>query len=60
MVLSGNRADSLLVGLAARMLGAWSGALHPLGSTEDQAYILEDSDAVAFVFDPVIYEQKGC
>src|SRR5207244_2082464 len=36
MVLAGNRADALLVGLAVRMLGAWSGALHPLGSADDQ------------------------
>ena len=36
MVLSGNMIESLLVGLAVRCLGAWSGALHPLGSVDDR------------------------
>jgi len=58
MVLAGNVADSLLAGLAARTLGAWSGALHPLGSTDDQAFILEDSEALGLVFDPVLYGDR--
>jgi fatty-acyl-CoA synthase len=56
MVLSGNRADALLVGFAARSLGCWSGSLHPLGSVDDQAFILEDSEAFGIVFDPNAYE----
>ena len=56
MVLSGNMIESLLVGLAVRALGSWSGALHPMGSVEDQAFILEDSEALGLVFDPTLYE----
>ena len=55
MTLSGNRADALLAGMALRCLGGWSGALHPLGSAEDHAYILEDSEALALVYDPESY-----
>jgi fatty-acyl-CoA synthase len=55
MVLSGNRADALFVSLAVRTLGSWAGALHPLGSADDQAFILEDSGALALVFDPTLY-----
>jgi fatty-acyl-CoA synthase len=56
MVLSGNRADALFIGFAARALGCWAGALHPLGSVDDQAFILEDSEAFGLVFDPSYYE----
>jgi fatty-acyl-CoA synthase len=56
MVLSGNRSDALLVGLAARSIGCWAGSLHPLGSVDDQAFILEDSEALGLVFDPAYYE----
>jgi fatty-acyl-CoA synthase len=59
VVLSGNRADALLCGLAVRALGAWSSALHPLGSTEDQAFILQDSGARGLVFDPTRYEAQA-
>src|SRR6266542_5950358 len=40
MVLSGNEAEALFVSLAVRTLGSWAGALHPLGSPDDQAFIL--------------------
>jgi fatty-acyl-CoA synthase len=59
MTLSGNRADALLAGMASRCLGGWSGALHPLGSAEDHAYILEDSEALALVYDPESYEDRA-
>ena len=59
MVLSGNLAEALLVGLAVRTLGSWQGALHPLGSVEDQAFILEDSEALGLVFDPALYESHA-
>src|SRR5207237_678662 len=59
MVLAGNHADALLIGLAVRTLGAWSGALHPLGSAEDQAFILEDSEALGLAFDPGLYEDRA-
>src|SRR4029079_10217344 len=55
MVLSGNQAEALFVSLAVRTLGSWAGALHPLGSADDQAFILEDSEALALVFDPTLY-----
>jgi fatty-acyl-CoA synthase len=59
MVLAGNNVDALLIGLAVRALGAWSGALHPLGSAEDQAFILEDSEALGLAFDPGLYEDRA-
>ncbi len=46
MTLSGNASDALLVGLAVRTLGSWQGSLHPMGSADDQAFILDDSDAL--------------
>jgi fatty-acyl-CoA synthase len=59
MVLAGNTADSLFAGLAVRTLGAWSGALHPLGSADDQAFIVEDSEALGLVFDPALYGERA-
>jgi fatty-acyl-CoA synthase len=56
MTLAGNQAEALLAGLAVRTLGCWAGALHPLGSVDDQAFILEDSEALGLVFDPSLYE----
>jgi fatty-acyl-CoA synthase len=59
MVLSGNAADPLLVSLAVRTLGCWQGSLHPMGSAEDHAFILEDSEAMALVFEPALYEDRA-
>lgn len=57
MVLSGNVAEALLVAVAARMVGGWHGALHPMGSASDHGFIVTDSEARALVFDPTYEEQ---
>jgi acyl-CoA synthetase (AMP-forming)/AMP-acid ligase II len=56
MTLAGNQAEALFAGLAVRTLGCWAGALHPLGSVDDQAFILEDSEALGLVFEPSLYD----
>ena len=58
MVLSGNVAEALLVGVAARVVGGWQGALHPMGSASDHAFIVTDSESRALVFDPS-YEEHA-
>ena len=59
MTLSGNASDALLVGLAVRTLGSWQGSLHPMGSADDQAFILDDSDALGLVFEPELYDDRA-
>jgi fatty-acyl-CoA synthase len=59
LVLAGNHPDSLLVGVAVRALGGRAGALHPLGSAEDQAFILADSEALGLVFEPEPYADRA-
>ena len=46
--------------MALRCLGGWSGrGPHPLGSADDQAFILDDSDALALVYDPESYDDRA-
>ena len=59
MTLSGNASDALLAGLAVRTLGSWQGSLHPMGSADDQAFILDDSDALGLVFEPELYDDRA-
>ncbi len=59
MTLSGNASDALLVGLAVRTLGSWQGSLHPMGSADDQAFILDDSEALGLVFEPALYDDRA-
>ncbi len=59
MVLAGNMTEPLLVGLAVRTLASWAGALHPLGAVDDQAFILEDCEALGLVFDPSLYRDAA-
>jgi fatty-acyl-CoA synthase len=51
-MLSSNRVEVLIVGLAAQILGACMVALHPMGAVDDYAYILEDAGIEIVVFDP--------
>lgn len=50
--LSDNRVEAWLVTAAAAMLGARITAMHPLGSADDHAYILQDAGIQALCFDP--------
>ena len=51
-VLSGNRPEVLFNSAASTMAGCCSTALHPLGSLDDHAYILQDGGFEALVFAP--------
>ncbi len=51
--LSDNRVEAWLVTAAAAMVGARITAMHPLGSADDHAAILEDAGIEALCFDPV-------
>ncbi len=51
--LSDNRVEAWLVTAAAAMIGARITAMHPLGSADDHASILQDAGIGALCFDPV-------
>jgi fatty-acyl-CoA synthase len=57
--LAGNRAEVLMQLCANIVTGVRGSALHPLGSLEDQAYILEDAEIETLFYDPVLYEQRA-
>jgi fatty-acyl-CoA synthase len=52
-LLSLNRPEVLLIIGAGQMQGARRTALHPLGSLDDHAYILDDAGITTLVIDPV-------
>ncbi|HKU95872.1 MAG TPA: AMP-binding protein [Vineibacter sp.] len=54
--LSNNRIAAVVTQLAAYLLGLRYTPLHPLGSPDDHAYILQDSGTTAFVYDPATFE----
>lgn len=51
-LLSGNRNEVLLDIAAMHIRGYRRVALHPLGSLDDHAYILEDADVTSLMIDP--------
>ena len=58
-LLSGNCPDVVFFNLAASIVGCCVTPLHPLGSFEDQAYILNDAEIEVLVFQPSNYEQRA-
>ncbi|TWS99404.1 AMP-binding protein [Reyranella sp. CPCC 100927] len=54
--LSNNRIAAVVTQLAAYVLGLRYTPLHPLGSPDDHAYILQDAGIAAFVYDPAAFE----
>ncbi|HKS45036.1 MAG TPA: fatty-acid--CoA ligase FadD8 [Amycolatopsis sp.] len=52
-LLSLNRAEVLLIIGAGQLQGARRTALHPLGSLDDHAYILNDAGITTLIVDPV-------
>lgn len=58
-VISGNRPEVLFNLAAMQISGCCGSALHPLGSLEDHAYILNDANVEALVYDPTLYEQRA-
>ncbi|TXL69881.1 AMP-binding protein [Vineibacter terrae] len=57
--LSNNSIAAVATQLAAYLLGLRYTPLHPLGSPDDHAYILQDADIAAFVFDPAAFEHHA-
>ncbi len=58
-VLSANRPE-VLYNLCANMLvGSCNTPLHPLGSVDDQAYVLEDAQIETLVYDPTVFEPRA-
>ncbi len=56
-VISGNRPEVLHNIAACAIGGLCLTALHPLGSIDDHAYVIEDAGISALIFDPRAYEQ---
>lgn len=57
-ILTGNRAEALLVLIACAWLGLRQTALHPLGALDDQAFVLQDAGIAALVVD-ARYAERG-
>jgi fatty-acyl-CoA synthase len=58
-MVSKNRPE-VLFSMGANMLtGVRSTALHPMGSVEDQAYVLEDAGVETLLFDPTAFEERA-
>lgn len=57
--LAGNRPEVLLQIGANMVSGARATALHPMGSLDDHAYILEEAGIEVLFYDPVLYEQRA-
>ncbi|WP_040840663.1 AMP-binding protein [Nocardia brevicatena] len=58
-VLSANRPEVLFAQGANNMTGARAMALHPMGSLDDHAYVLEDAGVETLIFDPAGFEERA-
>jgi fatty-acyl-CoA synthase len=58
-MLSKNRPEVLFTMGANMLTPCRSTALHPMGSAEDQAYILEDAEIETLVFDPSAFSERA-
>ena len=58
-ILADNRPDAVVAIIAAQYLGLRSTALHPLGSLEDQAFVLRDAGIKALVVDAGRFAARG-
>ena len=56
-MLSGNRPEVLFTMGATMVTGCRSSALHPLGSADDHAYVLQDAGVEFLIFDPLFTER---
>ena len=54
-ILSANRPEVLYSLCANMLIGACNTPLHPLGSADDQAYVLEDAQIETLIYDPTIF-----
>ncbi|MGY1814948.1 AMP-binding protein [Blastococcus sp. SYSU D00820] len=57
--LSANRPEVLVSSSATLFTGSRTTNLHPMGSLDDHAYVLEDARIDTLVFDPAIYGQRA-
>jgi fatty-acyl-CoA synthase len=58
-VISGNRPEVLSNIAAMQLAGCIGSPLHPMGSLEDHAYVMEHAGIDALVFDPTLFEQRA-
>lgn len=58
-VISANRPEVLSNIAAMQLAGCIGTPLHPMGSLEDHAYVLEAAEIDALVFDPSAFEQRA-
>ena len=58
-VISGNRPEVLSNIAAMQLAGCIGCPLHPLGSLDDHAYVLEHAEIDALVYDPTIFEPRA-
>ncbi len=58
-VISGNRPEVLYNIAAMQIAGCCGTALHPLGSVEDHAYVLNDAGIDALVYDASLFEERA-
>jgi len=58
-ILSANRPE-VIYNLCGNLLaGSCTTPLHPLGSAEDQAYVLQDAQIETLVYDPTVFEPRA-
>ncbi len=58
-VLSANRPEVIYNLCANMLIGACNTPLHPLGSLDDQAYVLEDAEIDTLVYDPTVFAPRA-
>ncbi len=58
-VVSGNRPEVLANIAAMQLAGCVGTPLHPLGSLDDHAYVLEDASITTLIFDSSLFQQRA-
>jgi fatty-acyl-CoA synthase len=58
-VLSANRPEVVIAGQANQISAVRSLALHPYGSLDDHAYVLEDAGVETLLFDPTGFSERA-
>jgi fatty-acyl-CoA synthase len=58
-IISGNRPEVLYNLAASQITGCCGTTLHPLGSVDDHAYVLNNAQIETLVYDPALFEQRA-
>lgn len=58
-LLSGNQPQVIFTNMACQTLGVRYTPLHPLGSEDDHAFIIDDAEITALVVGPGLYGDRG-